>query len=39
VADAGTSLDGGDEDEESEHGTLPQASVGLERLIPAMRAY
>jgi hypothetical protein len=32
MADAGTSLDGGDEAEEGEHGTLPQTGVGLERL-------
>jgi hypothetical protein len=33
MADAGTSLDGRDEDEESEHGALSETSVGLERLV------
>lgn len=32
LAYARASLDGGDEVEESQHGTLPQASVGLEGL-------
>jgi hypothetical protein len=32
MAHARAPLDGGDEVEESQHGTLPQASVGLARL-------
>lgn len=32
MADAGTSLDGGHERQESQHGQLPETSVGLERV-------
>lgn len=32
VADAGTSLDAGHQKQESEHGRLPEASMGLDRL-------
>jgi len=39
MAHARTPLDGGDEVEESQHGTFPQAGVGLARLerLPSLR--
>lgn len=33
MAHARTPMDGGDEDEEGQYATFPEASVGLERLI------